>query len=196
MSNVPKNIKRAYAVASYIGASLKAYTVDDPELHKLELQCKKAMAVFSKKVGKDGTMELANKLGDLWQELGDKHSHTIDEDSVPALIEGISMIVSPKEFKTFLGVPQYYKDRHQYYKDYPKIMDSVNSLNYKLNELLGTKSVTLQKPKVKVPKVKKPREKSKAQKRHEAEVLAEEQRVESVTKFLRDRIAKAKEMKK
>lgn len=62
MKKIPKNVQRAYAVASFLGATLKEYEVDNPELHKLELQAKKAMKVFSVKVGKTATMELANRL--------------------------------------------------------------------------------------------------------------------------------------
>ncbi len=192
MKKIPKNTQRAYAVASFLGATLKEYDVDSPELHKLDLQAKKAMKVFSVQVGKAATMELANRLVVVWQDLHDNHSHKIDEDSLPALIEGISMIIPPKEFKEFFGIVPFYKHRHQYYVDYPNIMRSVNGMNSSLNELLGTKSVHLQKPKVIVPKVKKPKPKSKKQKLHEKRVEEEKQRVVNVKSFLRDRVAKAK----
>ena len=192
MNKIPKNVQRAYAIASYIGASLKVYEVADPELHQLELQCKRAMRVYSAKAGKQQTLALADKLGDLWQELGGKYSHTIDENSVPALIEGISMIISPKDFKDFIGVSPYYKHRHQYYADYWKIMDSANSLNWKLNELLGTKSVVMQKPKVIKPKIKKERTKTKKLNKHEKQIIADREKNERITSFLRDRIKSAR----
>ena len=188
-----KNAKRAYAVASYIGASLKAYEVSDPELDRIALQTKRAMQVYSYKMGKEATLELADKLGDLWQELGDKYSHTIDEDNVPALIEGIAMIMPPKEFKQFFGVSPYYKEEHQNCKDYRKIMDSVNNLNHELNKLLGTKSVVMQKPKIKSTEVKKPKGKTKAQLKHEAEVQRIADEKAKKKKALQEMIAKAKE---
>lgn len=197
MSKPSKNTQRAYAIASYIGASLKTYEVNDPELDRLHLQVKRAMRVYTKKVGADATLALADKLGDLWVELGAKHSATIDEDSVPALIEAFCMVLPPKEFKDFLGIPPYYKEEHQFGKHYKAIMKSTNGLNSELNKLLGTKSVIMQKPKIKVPKIKKPRVKvkSKAQKAHEKRIADERGRQERVSGFLRDRIAKNKGQK-
>tara|TARA_R110000772_G_scaffold5454_8_gene19534 strand:+ start:4806 stop:5390 length:585 start_codon:yes stop_codon:yes gene_type:complete len=189
---IPKNAQRAYAIASFIGTTLKCYDTEDTDLHKLELQCKKAMKVFSIKAGTDETMALADRLVAVWQDLQDNYSYTIDEDSLPALIEGISMIVSPKDFKDFFGVVPFYKAQHQYYVDYPNIMRSVNGMNSSLNNLLGTQSVRMVKPKVVVPKVKKPKPKSKAQKAHEKRVEEARMRAINVKSFLRDRIAKAK----
>lgn len=193
MNKTPsKNIKRAYAIASYMATSLKAYKQESVELQRLELQCLRAMRVFTKQFGYNETMLLSKDLGDLWQYLYDNHSSTIDEDSVPALIEAMGMIIHPKDHKDFLGVPTYNDETNQHNKHYNAIMGSVNAMNWELNKLLGTKSVTLQKPKPKKVKVKRPKVKSKAQKAHEKRIEDEKQRVERVTSFLRDRVAKAR----
>ena len=186
-----RNIQRMFAVTSYIGATLKAYDIENYELTRLQKQCNKAMNVYAIKTGSVHYNELSDKLGDIWGELGKKHNNVIEEDSVPALVEAIGMLVLPKDYKDFLGLSQYTTDVSNCGKDYSSIAESVLALNESINGLLGTKSVTLMKPKEKK-KVKKVRTKSTKLNAHQKEVLEIQQRNERVTASLKDMIAKAR----
>jgi hypothetical protein len=190
MRKPPKNTIRAYGIASYLNATLKAYEVKDAELELLGSRSAMAMKVFHAKCGLDLTIEISEMFAELWQDMAKYHSATISSNSIPSLVEGFCLILPPKEFKDFFGI-QPYVSKHN--EEYGVIMKSVNELNHRLNVLLGTKSVSMTKPKQKISKPTKKREKSKKQKKHELEVQQIQNRKLRVKSFLRDRIKNAKE---
>ena len=199
---VPRNIQKAFSLSTYIATILKDFdSSKHPEITQLRLQSKRVMQVFYSKVGNINYHELSDKLGDIWEKLDKKHGGTIKEESLPALIDCMCMIVHPNDFKKMFGVKPYHRDRHYYFKEYPEIAMAVLDLDYELNALFGTKPYALQKPKEKVVKAKKARDKSK--KKAKVKTVSSK-KVKTVMKkkakhaenilSLRERIAQAKQI--
>ncbi len=195
MKTPPKNTQRAYAIASFILASLKGMEYNNTEIKQLHMQCARAMRSFSVQVEPEWFSEFINSIGDIWELAGKKNDSLITQESVGVLVELLGYILPPKEFKEFLGVPGYVRDgaiNNAYFSD---ISEKVLVINEELNKLLGTKSVVLQKPKQKKVKVKKEKDKSRKQKKHEEEVIRIADAKKEKKEKLRKMIQEAKEKK-
>jgi len=202
VKKIPKSVSKAFAIATYISTTLHDMEgYQDEELEVLHLRSNNAMKVFSAKVGHHQYWEISDKLGDIWVELAKRNDGEIKEESLPALVECMCMLIHPKNFKEFFGVAPYVRDRHIYFSDYANIALATLELDKALNDLLGTKSYVLQKPKAKVVKAKKKKERSKNKKpvktkqkpqRVIKKLIEKKERKEENMKSLRERIAEAK----
>jgi len=192
MKKPSKAIQRMFAIASFSGAALKTIETTDPYLNRLMNHINNAMKVYSRKVGNTEYWRYNKELELLWGNLSKEYSNIIQETSIPALITCFSYIVSPKDYKAFLGMipPQYEDDVPQ--EDWIKICDSSLRLNKALNDLLNTTSITLVKPKEKITKIKKERTKSTKLNKHQKEVQAEQKRKARVKIALKERISQAR----
>ena len=178
-----------FAIATFSGSALRALDSKDEYLVRLSNHIDNAMKVYSRQVGRKEYWRLNLELQKLWGNLAKDYSNVVQETSIPALITSFSYIVQPKDYEAFLGIrlPRYSCSND----DWNKICDSTVRLNDELNLLLGTKSVTLVKPKQKITKVKKQRTKSTKLSTHEKSVIAARERKGRVSSFLKDRVAKA-----
>ena len=192
----PKNVQRAYAITSFILASLKDAQYESIELKKIHIQCARAMRVFSAKVPPVWFDDFIDKVGNIWEEVGTLHDAKIEKDNAGLLVEAFGYILTPKEFKSFLGVSPYVnKDNHSL-EDFKKSLAIALDINSELNILLETKSTVWQKPKEKKVKQKKPKEKSKKQKKHEVEVLKRQESKKRKQDFFAEIRKKAEQKKK
>ena len=123
------------------------------------------MQVFFTQAGPKIYWDLSNQCGNIWEKCGEDNKKGIAIERLPVFIECLSMIIPPKDFKDFLGVNPYIKNKHMYFKDYKNIAFNVLEMNDGLNELLETKSYVLFKPKVKEVKIKEKRERDKKKKK-------------------------------
>ena len=152
---IPKNVKKAFAIATYIATALhafeEAHTLEE-ELIKLQLQVARAMKVFGAIGGTEMYLYLSDKNGDMWETLSQKNGFMLKEESLPLLVEYLCMLIPPKDFKEFIGVLPYSRERHLYMTEYPMVVKSVIMLNEELNSFYGTKFYTLPLPKKEVTK--------------------------------------------
>ncbi len=195
MKTPPKNTQRAYAVTSFILASLRGMEYDSGEVKKLHMQCARAMRSFSAQVDTDWFAIFISSIGDIWEYAGRKNDSLITQESVGALVEVLGYILPPAEFKEFLGIPAYHVEGVECNVRFKDISEIVLIINEELNKLLGTKSAVLQKPKQKKVKIKKEREKSKKQKKHEEEMLKIAEAKERKKARLQEIVKAAKERK-
>ena len=170
---------------------------DSLELKKVHMQCARAIRVFSSKVDPVWFDDFINSIGDIWESVGNAQGIKTLQSDAGLLVEAFGYMLSPKEYKEFLGVSQYTNEDTHSKEEFRGALKISLGLNTELNEFLGTKSVALQKPKMKVTKVKKPREKSKKQKKHEADMkkiadskIQKKQTLQEIVRKARENAAK------
>ena len=193
MKTPSKNTQRAYAVTTFMMTSLIDKEYSNLELKKIHMQCARAMRVFSAKVDPSWFESFIDAIGDIWERIGPKGDFKIKASDAGVLVEAFSYLITPKDHKDFLGVAPYSDSTTHNSESFKRALSIALAADTQLNELLGTKSVALRRPKVKKAKVKKPREKSKKQKKHEEEVLRIANAKRKKKETLREMIRKAKE---
>ena len=166
-----KNIQRAYAVTTFMMTSLRDKEYETLEIKKIHMQCARAMRVFASKVDPAWFDEFIDKIGDIWEGVGPKGEFKIKSKDAGVLVEAFSYLITPKDHKDFIGVSPYSNSETHDTESFKRALSIALAADTQLNKFIGTKSVVLQKPKVRIVKVKKPKEKSKKQKKHEEEIL-------------------------
>lgn len=196
MKKPTKNMDRAYAVISCIGATLKSADSPSYELKIVQDRVNKMMQVYNVKVGKKHYWEVSNKVKDVWTELASRHSNIVSETSVCVLAEVLCNLLHKKTFEELLACTQ--PEIHEggiSKEDFRKICQSSLSLSDEFNKIFGTKNIvyTISKPKAKKVKKEKVKKKSKAQLKHEEEQEKIRIAKENKKKALQEMIRKAKE---
>jgi hypothetical protein len=198
MAKPNKATIKAFAIASVIGAVLVSNQNGEPKLLALQVQINRAMKVFSIKAGYKLYWTVSNQIGKFWDEIAKRHQNTILEEEVPKFVEYLCMLIPPKDFKTFLGLSPYRTSINIDNETNRNILKSILLLDQQLNDFIGTKAYTLTKPKEKIQKIKKKRDISKKKKKilqPTRNQIKERERHAKVKSFLKDKIAKAKEIK-
>ena len=190
------NVNRAYAVASCIGATLKASPNPTPELVRVERQVNRMMKVYSRKVGRKHYWKTSALVEKVWIELADKYSNVIHEDSINVLSLTIGHLLNEQTYKEVLAIPQPGIPDDVDSEDFRKICESTLRLNDEFNRIFGTKSAiySIYKPKMKEPKKERPKIKSKGQIKHEDEVkehkMSNQRKKEFFAKLRTDKTAR------
>jgi len=148
MKKIPKNVQKAFAVSSVIGAILKSSNNGEPALTMLSVQIDRAMRVFSIKAGRAMYWRISNEVNRIWFDLAGKHETSVTDDEITKMVEFCGMMIPPKDFKDFLGVKPYVSSTDVSAYKLKKIVNSVLEYDAALNEYLGTKPYTLVKPAV------------------------------------------------
>lgn len=195
MKTIPKNVKHAFLISSYMGSVLKYHKEGRPKLLALHKRIDQGMRRYAIVGGSKAYNELSNAGQQIWIDLSERHDTLLSNDETEIFVELLGSLMNPKNHKDFLGMEHFNTAYNASEQTYREMCHSVLDLNDEVNKLLGTKSQVYPVLKPKVEKAKKPKEKSKAQKAHEKRVAEEKARQERVTKTLREMIAKAKEKK-
>lgn len=193
---IPRNVKHAFLISSYMGSVLKYYKEGTPQLAALHERINRGMQRYALVAGSREYNALADEGARIWKELSEVHHTRLDGPETEIFIEMLGALISPKNHKDFLAMEHYKTKVRTTDEKYAEMCHSVLDLNDKVNELLGTKSQAYPLLKPKTVKKKKERVKSKAQKKHEKEVAEIAESKARKKAFLRERIARAKENKK
>ena len=196
MPKVSKNIDKAFSVISCMGSALRSVEDRTPEYERLYQHINNMMKVYSVQVGKKHYWETSDRVQHIWTMLLENYGTEINEDSVCELVNAYGTLLQPKTFNQLLKVPQPVLGQIELHTegDFAKICKSALILDEALNKEFGTKRIALVKPPVKKVKIKKIRDKSKKISKHEREVTEVREAKERKKAFLRDRIAKAREI--
>jgi len=206
-NKTPRHVKRAFLVASFIGSVLKSNQTGRVVLIGLERRANNAMYRFSAVSAKNEPelyRSLSNSGIKMWVDLSETHSIDLLPGEVEIFVEILGYIISPKDYKDFLGFEHFKSNVETTDEKMKKICSSALALSDKINELLGTKNYTEMVRKSKTKKVKKQRDKSKKKKeitpkkKKNAKFLKnqkERERKTNVRSFLQERIAEAKKRK-
>ena len=191
-----KNVDRAYAVISCIGATIKASTNLTPELIRVERKVNMMMKVYSKKAGRKHYWRTSAVIQQVWEELAAKYSNVIHEDSINVLSIAIGQLINEKTYKELLTINQLPIPDDVDPVDFKKICESTLRLNDRFNEIFGTNSAiySIYRPKTKEPKKERPKIKSKNQVKHESEVkehrMSNQRKKEFFAKLRTDKTAR------
>ena len=193
---IPRNVKHAFLISSYMGSVLKYHKEGRPVLLALHTRINQGMRRYALVAGGRAYNELADAGADIWRQLAEKHHTLLQINETEIFVEMLGSLMNPKNYKDFLGM-EHFKTKQTTSDDkYAAMCHSVLDLNDKVNELLGTNSQVYPILKPKSEKKKKERSKSKKiETRRKKAERKEEVRKEKVSSFLKDRIAKAKENK-
>ena len=198
MAKPTPNTKKAFAIASIIGSAFHDNRTSIIRLNTLKMQSKKAMQVYAKKVGLKEYFKLTDEIASIFDKLEQKHNNNIPIEQMPVFIELICNLIPPDHFKKYFAIGPYSTGSVEMEPAvYASVCNSVIELDSGLNKLLNTKPYTLPIRKKKVQKIAKPDSKKKKEptiKKKRMKVIREAQRKKRVKSFLKDRIAKAKEM--
>ena len=192
-------IRKAFAVASIVGAMLNAGGNGGVKLLALSRQVNASMQVFRKVAGRKEYYGISLVVQKIWEKMVETHNNTIDADELSLFAEIILNLVPKKDMKIFLGV---HFTTNEKLRDHLKssIMSSVLELDKQINEALGTKQtitreqigLIIVKPvRIKAKRAKKPQKESLKQKKHEIEVTKHKERKVRVSAFLAGVRAKA-----
>lgn len=195
MARATKNVQKAFAVASCVGAALRASNNGTPKLSAIQVQANRAMQVFNVKDPKL-YWSISGEIKVIWEKMAKKHNNLLDEDEITVFVEMMCMMIPPKDFKDFMGVSPYRSKFNPKPEVYAKLAKSVLDLDAELNALFGTSPYTMVKPKQKIQKQKKQRDK--AAKKAKDEKISRSKRKEAERRskarsFLRDRINQNKQ---
>lgn len=137
MAKITNETKKAFAVASILGAIVKSHNNGNPKLIALKIQVDKAMKVFSLKA-KGQYYLISDGIKEAWFELADRYDNTLDEDELEVFIEMIANLIPKPHYKAFLGVSTF-KTTHTINDEIKSsVLMSVLELDSMLNKMLGT----------------------------------------------------------
>lgn len=193
----PKTAQRAYAVASFIITTLRGVSEEamGPKLAKVHHQAVQAMRVFVYKSDKQWFAEFIDKLGEIWEKVGNRYGVGVKIENAPMLAEALQYMIPDNEFKQFFATTKYYNPESYEDPDFRKSCLISADLSDEISALTGARPVSELLPKKKAKKEKKPREKSKKQKLHEkreAEARERKAKREETRQKLREIVAAAK----
>ena len=160
MAKPSPTTRKAFAIASTIGAVIMSNNNGEPKILALQVQINRAMKVFSRKAGRATYFEISNKIGKLWEIVAKEHNNEILDEEVPRFIEYLSMLIPPAHFKAFLGIAPYRTNTEIRPDVNVRIVHSILALDEELNKFFGTKAHALTPPVKKTVKVKKQRDKA------------------------------------
>lgn len=161
MAKTPKNVKKAFAVASCIGSAIKLTGIRTIKLNALDMQADKAMQVFGAKAGRKIYWSISFDLREIWERLSKKHTTVLTEETLSVYIEMMCMMIPPKDFKEFFGVSPLRSRVEVDPETYAALAKSVLDLDHELNNLFGTHAYSIEMPKQKEEKAKRERDKAK-----------------------------------
>ena len=195
MKTIPKNVKRAFLIASFIGSVLKSHNTGRPMLLALHKRVNQGMRRFRIVGGALAYHSLANDGKEMWIKLSERHSTHLTHAETEIFVELLGFVLSEKDYKDFLGYKHFRTDIRTDDAKYARICASVLEMNDLINELLGTKSSVGQFKILKPEKQKAKRDVSKRQSKHEKEVLEAMSRKKRKSEFLAGLRARANELR-
>lgn len=98
-----RQIKKAFALSSIVGALLMSANNGNPKLTTLKVQIDRAMKVFSIRARKDYYMISAD-IKELWVEMAEKHNNSLDVDEIEVFVEMVLSLLPKNDMKEFLGI--------------------------------------------------------------------------------------------
>lgn len=192
---IPRNVKKAFLISSYMGSVLKYHKEGTTKLLALHKRINNGMNRYALVAGGKEYFNLAKSGEDIWVKLSERHKTTLTKEETEIFIELLGYVLSPKDYKDFLAMEQYKTAVRTTDEIYARMCESVLDLNDEVNELLGTKSCAHALIKPKAEKIKKQRDKA-VKKVSEGKVSRnkrkEAERKAKARSFLRDVVAKAK----
>jgi len=161
MKTIPRNVKKAFLISSFIGSVLKAHTTGTPILTALHIRVDQGMKRYSILVGKKAYYDLTEAGLGMWSKLSKKHSTKLTHEETEVFIEYMGYLLKDKDYKDFLGFTHFkstitMRDTIKF----KRVCNSVIALGEEVDAYLGTKPCVSQVKVVKV-KVKSERDKAK-----------------------------------
>ncbi len=196
MKTIPKNVKKAFLVASFMGSVLKAHTTGTPKLTALHIRIDQGMKRYSIIAGKKAYHELTSVGFEMWKSLAEKHSTKLTHPETEVFIEYMGYLMSENDYKNFLGFTQFKSCESVSDETLVKLCNSLIELGSLIDNHLGTKPCLSQ---LKVVKVKKKvvRDVSNKRSKHDKEVAAHivvKKKKKSNLASLRERAALARKV--
>ena len=192
-----KQIDKAFAVITSIGAAFKSIDVLDSEKTNLIIRVDQMMKVYSRKVGHKHYWNVSNRVAVLWESI----TATVSEKAARHFIACLSVSINANDFVSLLAlksidVYDFYSQDDLTAKEKTDVVNLTLLLVNKIDEEFNTHNdMHNLLPKVKKSKKIRPKIKSKAQLKHEKEQedikLSAQRRKEALTEMIR----KAKERK-
>ncbi len=188
---IPKNVKKAFLVSSFMGSVLKTYNSGRPVLIVLHKRVNQGMRRFNLVGGRQAYYDLTNEGFEMWSRLSEEYSTKLTEDEIEIFVEVMGYLLSQKDYKDFLGSTQFKSTLKMPDIKYARVCASVIALGNEIDTHLNTKPCVEQMKTIKV-KAKKERDVSRKQSKHEKEVVkakTQKERKKLNLASLRDRAA-------
>lgn len=137
---VTPETKKAFALTSLIGALLMGNNTGEIRLVMLHRQINAAMRVFNVKAGAKMYHTISAEVREMWVALAETYETSVTLDELPVVVELMSMLITPKDHKSYLGIAPYVsKGVANYDEVVSRICHAVLDLDRRLNEAYGTK---------------------------------------------------------
>ena len=186
----PRNVRKAFLIASFMGSVLKAHTTGAPRLTALHIRINQAMKRYNILAGRKEYFELTNKGLDIWTALSKKHSTKLSHDETELFIEYMGHLLSPRDYKDFLGFTHFTSNVRASKETFAEICTSLIDLGEQVDMYVGTKACSSQLKTVKT-KQKVVRDASKKLSKHDKQVQADKSRKERKKVFMASLRARA-----
>ncbi len=171
----PRNVKKAFLVASFMGSVLKAHTTGTPKLTALHIRIDQGMKRYRIIAGREEYYTLTSAGMEMWKSLSKKHSTKLTHEETEIFVEYMGYLLKDKDYKDFLGFTHFKSSVRSSNEIFKAICMSLIALGEKVDEYLGTTPCVLQLKTVKVKK-KVIRDSSKKPNKHDKQVQADKGR--------------------
>ena len=195
MKTIPRNVKKAFLVASFMGSVLKAHTTGAPRLTALHIRIDQAMKRYSIIAGRKEYFNLTNKGLVIWTELSKKHSTKLTHAETELFIEYMGYLLSPKDYKDFLGFSHFKSSVRSSDETFAEMCNSLIALGDHVDAYVGTKPCVSQVRAVKT-KHKVVRDVSSKLNKHAKQVIEDKSRKDKKKLFLSNLGKRAEELRK
>ena len=194
MKTIPRNVKKAFLIASFMGSVLKAHTTGTPRLTALHIRIDQAMKRYRIIAGREEYYNLTNKGLEIWTILSKKHSTKLTHDETEVFVEYMGYVLSPKDYKDFLGFTHFKSTVRASNEVFADICDSLIALGDQVDACVGTKPCVSQVKSLKT-KHKVVRDASKKLSKHDKQVQADKSRKERKKVFMASIRARAEKLR-
>ena len=133
---ITTQIKKAFAITSLVGATLKSSNNGSPRMLTLQRQCNAAMRVFNHKSRREYYV-ITDQVYTLWGNIAERHDNTLDVDEIEVFCEMLLNLMPKNDMKQFLGFSFTTKNKLRDEKK-SEILMTILDVDNELNALFGT----------------------------------------------------------
>ncbi len=180
---IPRNVKKALLVASFIGAVLRAHKTGVPKLTALHIRIDQAMKRFRIIGGADAYFDITTAGQSMWMSLSEQYKTKLTFEETEVFSQYIGYLLSDKDYKEFLGFTHFESSVTVAKDKLHDITTSLIALGEMIDEYCGTKPCTNQVRVIKA-KSKVVRDVSNKLNKHDKQVYKDAKRKERKKEFL------------
>jgi hypothetical protein len=133
---ITPQIRKAFSIASLVGATLKSSNNGSPRMLTLQRQCNAAMRVFNHKSRREYYI-ITDQVYTLWGKIAERHNNTLDVDEIEVFCEMLLNLMPKEDMKKFLGFTFTTKNKLRDEKK-SEILMTILDVDSELNALFGT----------------------------------------------------------